>query len=304
MVTSVCADGVAVAAQAVGHLAQDAMHFAHLLFGEPHQFVVQVDGFERLDEQRVAAGAGAVDHAIELAALPGDHRHHEALVADGDELFLQHAFFAVRFAGSARAIPEWTSSAARCRGAGGRARRWRGRRRCHRAGSCHPVPAAARGNRRWSAARRARRGKRSAAAVRSDLGVGRAIEQREQVEDFLAAPGSRLRCAACERRLRCRAGRRNRCGWRRRARRAAGARPCADIRWPRRLRRDRLPGAARSACGSSFSSSRRPSGAGDVAAEQLPQRFEFEYFSAGSQWLFISSRVRGRPFQSRRACLR
>ena len=40
--------------------------------------------------------AGAVDHAVELAALPGDDRHHEALVADGDELLLQHAFFAVR----------------------------------------------------------------------------------------------------------------------------------------------------------------------------------------------------------------
>ncbi len=72
------------------------MDFAHLLFGEAHQFVVEVDGFERFDEQRVAAGTGAVDHAIQLAALPGDHRHHEALVADGDELLLQHAFFAVR----------------------------------------------------------------------------------------------------------------------------------------------------------------------------------------------------------------
>ena len=72
------------------------MHLAHLLFGEAHQFVVEVDGLERLDEQRVAAGAGAVDHAVQLAPLPGDHRHHEALVADGDEFLLQHAFFAVR----------------------------------------------------------------------------------------------------------------------------------------------------------------------------------------------------------------
>ena len=37
-----------------------------------------------------------MDDAIQLAALAGDHRHHEALVADGDELLLQHAFFAVR----------------------------------------------------------------------------------------------------------------------------------------------------------------------------------------------------------------
>ncbi len=73
------------------------MDLARFFFGEPHQLVVEVDGFERLDEQRVAAGARAVDHAVELAALPGDHRHHEALVADGDELLLQHALFAVRF---------------------------------------------------------------------------------------------------------------------------------------------------------------------------------------------------------------
>ena len=67
-------DGVAVAAQAVGHFEQDAVDLAHLLFGEADQLVVEVDGFERLDEQRVAAGAGAVDHAVELAALSGDDR--------------------------------------------------------------------------------------------------------------------------------------------------------------------------------------------------------------------------------------
>ena len=89
------ADGIAVGAQAVGHLEQDAVDLAHLLFGEAHQFVVEVDGLERLDEERVAAGTGGVDHAIDLAALSGDHRDHEALVADGDELLLQHAFLAV-----------------------------------------------------------------------------------------------------------------------------------------------------------------------------------------------------------------
>ena len=88
-------DGVAVPAQAVRHFEQDAVDFASLLFGEAHQLVIQVDGFERLDEERVAAGAGAVDDAVELAALPGDDRHHEALVADRDELLLQDAFLPV-----------------------------------------------------------------------------------------------------------------------------------------------------------------------------------------------------------------
>src|ERR1035437_737807 len=41
------------------------------------------------------AGAGGMNHAIDLAALSGDHRDDEALVADGDALLLQHAFLAV-----------------------------------------------------------------------------------------------------------------------------------------------------------------------------------------------------------------
>ncbi len=37
-----------------------------------------------------------MDHAVEFAALPGDDGHHEPLVADGDEFFLQDAFVAMR----------------------------------------------------------------------------------------------------------------------------------------------------------------------------------------------------------------
>src|SRR5512133_161676 len=62
-------DRIAEAAQAIGHLAQNAVDLAPFLFGEADQLVIQVDRFERLDEQRVAAGAGPVDDAVELAAL-------------------------------------------------------------------------------------------------------------------------------------------------------------------------------------------------------------------------------------------
>ena len=41
---------------------------SRIFFGEPHQVVVEVDGFERLDEQRVAAGTRAVDHAVDPCA--------------------------------------------------------------------------------------------------------------------------------------------------------------------------------------------------------------------------------------------
>ena len=37
-----------------------------------------------------------MNHAVDLAPLPGNYRDHEALVTDGDEFFLQHALFMVR----------------------------------------------------------------------------------------------------------------------------------------------------------------------------------------------------------------
>ncbi len=37
-----------------------------------------------------------MNYPIQLAPLPGDDRHHEALVADGDELLLEDAFLAMR----------------------------------------------------------------------------------------------------------------------------------------------------------------------------------------------------------------
>ena len=87
--------GIAISAQAIGHLPQHPVDLAHLLFGEAHQFVVEVDRLQRLHKQRVPAGARGMNHTIDLAALPRNHRNHEAIVAHGDELFLQHAFLAV-----------------------------------------------------------------------------------------------------------------------------------------------------------------------------------------------------------------
>ncbi len=49
------ANGIGVGAQAVGHLQQNAVNLARLFLVEPHQLVVEVDGFERLDEQGVPA---------------------------------------------------------------------------------------------------------------------------------------------------------------------------------------------------------------------------------------------------------
>jgi hypothetical protein len=78
-------------AQPGGELAQDAVDFARLLFSKAHQLVVELNGFERFDEKRVAAAAGPVNHAINAPLAAGDNGNHEAVIADGYEVFLQRA---------------------------------------------------------------------------------------------------------------------------------------------------------------------------------------------------------------------
>src|SRR5579864_1471637 len=58
-----CADLLLVDAQAFSKLAQDAVHLALFFFAQPHQLVIEVDGFERLDEQRVSRPAGSMNNA-------------------------------------------------------------------------------------------------------------------------------------------------------------------------------------------------------------------------------------------------
>ncbi len=64
------------------------MNLGLLFFDEADEFVVLLDGFERLDVDGLAGGTGAVDDAgdaaLELAADGDD----EAVAADGDEVFL------------------------------------------------------------------------------------------------------------------------------------------------------------------------------------------------------------------------
>jgi hypothetical protein len=58
-----------VFADAAGHLQQDAMNLGELLVEQADEFVVLLDGFERLDVNGLAAGAGAVDYALHAAFL-------------------------------------------------------------------------------------------------------------------------------------------------------------------------------------------------------------------------------------------
>ena len=49
--------------------------------------IVGVDGFERLEENGLAGGAGSVHHTGDGAALFGANRNDEAIVAQSDVVF-------------------------------------------------------------------------------------------------------------------------------------------------------------------------------------------------------------------------
>ena len=75
------------------HFEQDAMNLGEFFIQQPHQFVVLLDGFERLDEDGLATGTGAVDDALHAAFLLDLHGDDETLAADGDEFVLHGAAF-------------------------------------------------------------------------------------------------------------------------------------------------------------------------------------------------------------------
>ena len=53
----------AFGADAIGQLREDARDFDGFLFAELDEAIVEVDGFERLDKNSLAGGAGGVDDA-------------------------------------------------------------------------------------------------------------------------------------------------------------------------------------------------------------------------------------------------
>ena len=198
---AVAAISTRVLAQPRRELAQNAMHLAQLFFAQPDQFVVEVDGFERLDEQRVAAAAGAVNHAIHAPLAARDHGHHEAVVADGDEIFLQRAVFVMRAQEALERFLDQMALLLAHRAAGAPARRWHGRPAMP-SGRILPRRSSARfaqiGDRRRRA--RARRGNRSRAASRIDARFAPPGPAAAPVRKSPSLRASRLRCAGARRR--------------------------------------------------------------------------------------------------------
>ena len=81
-----------VAADLAGEGDEDAMDLGLLFFDEADEFVVLLDGFERLDVDGLAGGAGAVDDAGDAALEFAADGNDEAVAANGDEVFLRGAF--------------------------------------------------------------------------------------------------------------------------------------------------------------------------------------------------------------------
>ena len=77
-----------IAAHLPGEGDKDAMNLSLLVFQQAHQFVVLLDGFERLHVDRLPRRAGAVNYAANTALQFRADRNDEAVAANGDEVFL------------------------------------------------------------------------------------------------------------------------------------------------------------------------------------------------------------------------
>src|SRR4029077_738986 len=73
--------------QTTGEIFQDAKNFCGFVFGKLNELIVGFDGFEGLDENGLACGAGAVDNALYGAAMFGTDGDDEAVVALRDVIF-------------------------------------------------------------------------------------------------------------------------------------------------------------------------------------------------------------------------
>ena len=101
-----------ICAQALGQLVEDPRNFRRFVLGKLYEPVVVLDGFKRLDENRLPRRAGGVHDALHLSPFGRAHRDDEAVVAQRDVIFAgvaaagaQHALerFLNRFARAAHA---------------------------------------------------------------------------------------------------------------------------------------------------------------------------------------------------------
>ena len=76
MDSAAAVERAAIGAQAIREFRQNARNFNGLIFAKLHEAIIQVDRFERLDENGLARGARSVNHAGN--ALAGPRRARES----------------------------------------------------------------------------------------------------------------------------------------------------------------------------------------------------------------------------------
>jgi hypothetical protein len=86
------------------HGQEDAPGLGLFFFDQPDQLVVLLDGLERLQVNRLAAGAGAMHHSGNAPLMLRLDRDDEALPAYGDQIFLGAAAFREPAQGAAQAL--------------------------------------------------------------------------------------------------------------------------------------------------------------------------------------------------------
>ena len=84
---------IRVFADLARHFEQNAMDLGLFFIQQAHQFVVLLDGLERLDKDGLSAGTGAVHYTLHAALLLHFYWDDKALAADGDQFVLHRAAF-------------------------------------------------------------------------------------------------------------------------------------------------------------------------------------------------------------------
>src|SRR5690348_8435352 len=84
---------------AVSEFVENARNFDDFILTKLDEPIIQLNGFERLEKNRLPAGAGTVHHALYRTSVRSAHRNHETIIAQRDVAFaarfaapLQNAF--------------------------------------------------------------------------------------------------------------------------------------------------------------------------------------------------------------------
>src|SRR5207244_11872547 len=75
------------------HLQQDAMNLSLLFLQQSHELVILLNGFQRLDKNRLPARTRSMNYTLHSPLLLDFHRDDEALTPNGDEILLNRSAF-------------------------------------------------------------------------------------------------------------------------------------------------------------------------------------------------------------------